>query len=237
MDDDDPEKRIAELERSLAEHYPVTETPVQEAKADTSWVAPPPPPVAVPPVPPLPAQYGTGALGPAPGVYGLGSGGAGFNRWQGRRPLRSLRFVWFIVAFWVIAIPVGFAVSGLMSHFSGMNPFSSTPLTVSNGRSLSAGGNNKTQSITCNDGGSLTLSGNNNTFTVTGQCQSVAVSGNNARATVDKADTITVSGNNTHVTVNSVNTINAGGVNTVTIYHSGEPKTTKSGINVSVSRG
>jgi hypothetical protein len=219
MDDDDPEKRIRELERGLAEHYPAIETPVSEAPADTSWAAPPPavpPPVFTPPpVPMPPMQYGTGIGGPAPGLYGRGRGSV---VWQRRSP--AFRFVWILVAFWAVMVPVGIGLSWFMSRGnSSMNPFAPSTLTVSKGGSLSVGGNNQTKSIECNDG-SVNLSGNNGSFTVTGHCAVVGVSGNN-----------------THVTVDTADIINAGGINTVTIYHHGEPKVTKSGINVSVSSG
>jgi hypothetical protein len=217
MEEDDPEKRIAELERGLAQHYPAVETPPgREATADASWTAPPPatPPLSPPPAS-MPPPYGGAFGGPAPGLYGS----SGFGSSLRRRP-PAFRLIWFIVAFWVVMVPVGIGISWFMSRgFSGMNPFGPSTLTVSNGGSLSVGGNNEIKTIECNDG-SVNLSGNNGNFTVTGHCATVGVSGNNTRVTVDSADVI-----------------NASGINTVTIYHHGEPKITKGGINVSVSQG
>jgi hypothetical protein len=201
MDDDDPEKRIAELERGLAQHYPASETPPgREATPDPSWAATP-----VPPPPPIP-QYVPPA-GPIPALYG-------------RRRSPVFRVMWIIGIFWVVAIPLGIAFSWFMSsRLSGMDPFGPSTLTVTNGGSVSVGGNNETKTIEC-DAGSATLSGNNGNFTVTGHCATVNVSGNNTHATIEWADVIIASG-----------------INTVTIYHKGEPKVTKSGINVSVSQG
>jgi hypothetical protein len=209
MDDDDPEKRIRELERGLADQYPVADSGYQQPKVETSWT-PPPPGVPTPAMP-----FGTGPGGPAPGLYG---GGLGSVLGRGRSP--AFRFVWILAAFWVLVIPIGMGFSWFMSNrTASWNPFSSGSTSVPQGGSLSLGGNNTTQTVACNDG-SLTLGGNNGNFTVTGHCLSLMVSGNNTRVTVERADTI-----------------DAGGINTMTTYHSGEPKITKSGINVVVQSG
>jgi hypothetical protein len=214
MDDDDPEKRIAELERGLAEHYPASEAPpAREATADPSWAAPPAREAtpdaswAATPAPPAPIPQYIPPAGPIPALYG-------------RRRSPVFRVVWIIGIFWAVAIPIGIAFSWFMSsRLSGMDPFGPSTLTVTKGGSVSVGGNNETKTIECNDG-SVSLSGNNGNFTVTGHCATVNVSGNNTHATIDWTDVIV-----------------AGGINTVTIYHKGEPKVTKGGINVSVSQG
>jgi hypothetical protein len=112
MDPVDPEKRIAELERQLAEQYAIAESERQRAKAEMPWAAP------RPPVSPPSTPYGTDSGGSSGGLSGLGPSGASFKRWQHRRPLRSLWFVWFLIGFWVIMIPLGYGLSVIMSHFT-----------------------------------------------------------------------------------------------------------------------
>jgi hypothetical protein len=225
MDRDDPEKRIAELERQLAERMRIAAPGPQQAER-----AAPPPPSSVPPAP-----YGVGSGPPNGGLYGMGPGGPGFRRWQLRRPLRRWRLVWMLVLFWLVMIPLGNVLGGVFMrqhHYPSSGPqgvtqgtwtLSTAPstggLTVSPGGALSANGYNQSETIACNDG-TLSLSGNNNTFTVTGHCVSLQVSGYALNVTVDSADTI-----------------DAGGVHTVTIYHSGTPKITKSGVDVTVNQG
>ncbi len=68
--------------------------------------------------------------------------------------------------------------------------------------------------------GKLTLAGYNNSLTVGGHCGSLTVSAYDNLVRVDSADTINVAGYN----------------NTVT-YHSGSPKITQSGSGIAVTRG
>ncbi|EUA35376.1 hypothetical protein I552_6178 [Mycobacterium xenopi 3993] len=218
-----PEKRIAELERQLAERTRGAELGSQQvsvSSTDETPGSPPAPPTLVSPTP-----YSS----------------AGFPRWQRSSPLRRWRVVWILVAFWLVMIPLGNIVSRVFTHVrqyssppssSTMHPSPSGPsvssvapqpfpsgLIVARGGVLSLGGNGRSQTISCNDG-TLNLSGNNNTFTVTGHCLRLRVSGNY-----------------THVTVDSADTIDAGGIYTVTIYHAGTPTINKSGIDVTVSQG
>jgi hypothetical protein len=235
MDRDDPERRIAELERQLAERKRFAGPEPQHADAmgsshgDTPTAAPPQPS----PMPPAP--YGVGLGPPNGGLYGMGPAGPGFRRWQLRRPLRRWRLVWMLALFWLVMIPLGNVLGGVFmrqQHYPSYSTpgvtqgtwTSSTPpttgsLTVSPGGVLSAGGLNQAQTIARTDG-TLNLSGNNNTFTVTGHCLSLQVSGYALNVSVDSADTIDAVG--AHIT---------------TIYHSGTPKITKSGMDVTVSQG
>jgi hypothetical protein len=224
MDDqEDPEKRIAELERQLAERTRGAELGSQQVSVSSSGEGLGAPPRPSAPVPPTP------------------DGSAGFPRWQRSRTLRGWRLVWILVVFWLVMIPVANGVSRFFTHVrhyssppssSAMHPSPGGPtvssfapqlvpaeLTVARGGVLSVSGNGRSQTISCNDG-TLNLSGNGNTFTVTGHCLRLQVSGNYTRVTIDSADTI-----------------DAGGIYTVTIYHSGTPKISKSGIDVTVSQG
>lgn len=112
MDPVDPEKRIAELERQLAEQYATAESERQRAKAEIPSAA------SRPPVSALSTPYGADSAGSSGALSGLGPGAASFKRWQRRRPLRSLWFVWFLVGFWVIMIPLGYGLSRVMSYFT-----------------------------------------------------------------------------------------------------------------------
>jgi|SRR5579884_323271 len=231
MDDqDDPEKRIAELERQLAERSPIVELGHQGATVTTSPDTPEAAPQSPTPAPSTPYGVSTGS------PYGMGGGGADSLQWRRSRPWRRWRLVSIVAVFWLL-IPVGHGVGRLLTHLthhspSGMNPITVSPtvspfrtqpapsgLTVGPGGVLSASGNGESRTIACNEG-TLRLSGNSNTFTVTGHCRKVEVSGNY-----------------THVTVDSADTIDAGGIYTVTVYHSGTPKITESGIGVTVNRG
>jgi hypothetical protein len=201
MDQDDPEKRIAELERQLASGR---RGELPGAAGQPRYPAPP-------------APYGTGSGTPHGAPYGMGPAGAGFQRWQRRRPWRVTRLVWILVVFWLVMIPMGNILGAVLMHLRHQS--FSTLTAVPQGGVLSVGGNGESDTIMCNDG-TLVLSGNNNTFTVTGHCVSLSVSGNQ-----------------NHVTVDSADTIDAGGIGTVTTYHSGTPKITNSGINVTVNQG
>jgi DUF3060 family protein len=223
MDHDDPEKRIAELERQLAERMRIAAPGPQQA-------------APAPPSPVSPTPYGVGSGGAPNGeLYGIGPGAPGFRRWQLRRPLRRWRLVWVLVLFWLVMIPVGNVLGGVFMrthHYPSSGPRGVTQgtwpvptppttgvLTVAPGGVLSAGGAGETETIACNDG-TLNLSGYGNTFTVTGHCRRLEVLGSALHVTVDSADTI-----------------NASGLNIAIIYHSGTPKSTKSGTNVTVDQG
>jgi hypothetical protein len=232
MDDqDDPEKRIAELERQLAERSPIVELGHQGATVTTSPQTPPAP-LQSPPTPASSPPYGPGTGS----QYGM-AGGAEFLQWKRRRPWRRWRLVWILAIFWLV-IPLANGMGLFLTHLrhhsasSSMNSITVSPtvssfrtqpspsgMTVGPGGVLSASGNAETRTIACNDG-TLQLSGNSNTFTVTGHCRKVEVSGNY-----------------THVTVDSADSIDAGGIYTVTVYHWGAPKITESGIGVTVNQG
>jgi hypothetical protein len=233
MDDqDDPEKRIAELERQLAERSPIVELGHQGATVTTSPQTPAAPPQS--PTPTASPPYGASTRSPD----GTAGGGADFLQFKGRPPWRRWHLVWILAIFWLV-IPLANGLGLVLSHLrqhssssSGMNSRTVPPtvasfrtqpspsgMSVGPGGVLSASGNAETRTIACNEG-TLQLSGNSNTFTVTGHCRNVEVSGNY-----------------THVTVDSADSIDAGGIYTVTVYHWGTPKITESGIGVTVNQG
>jgi hypothetical protein len=150
---------------------------------------------------------------------------------------------------------------------------SNGPTAVPQGGELRVGGNLETKTIACNDG-NLTLYGFGSTYYVTGHCASLKVGGYNNNVTVDNADTLESSGysntitdhacNNCNltlssygiafnvtghsaslnissydnkVTVDSADTINVSGYNNTVTYHSGVPKITDSGYSNTIQPG
>jgi hypothetical protein len=96
---------------------------------------------------------------------------------------------------------------------------SAEPSTPPPGGNLSVAGINEDQTIACNDS-IVDVSGVSNMVVITGHCTSVSVSGVQNSITVDAVDTIDASGFN----------------NTVT-YHTGSPKISKSGEGNVVQQG
>jgi uncharacterized protein (DUF2345 family) len=106
----------------------------------------------------------------------------------------------------------------------------------------------------CNNG-KLTLSGYNNALSVGGHCAGLAVSSYGNRVQADSIDTIAVdnygntfsvtghcgslkvSAYNNQVQVDSVDTVNVSGYSNAVTYHSGSPKITKSGYDITVKQG
>lgn len=138
----------------------------------------------------------------------------------------------------------GLTMSGFDNH---VNVESADAVQVS-------GYDNTVTDTACNDG-KLTLSGYNNAFTVGGHCASLTVSNYGNRVEVDSIDTITVNnyGNRFTVTghcgslkvsaydnqvqVDSVDTIDVSGYSNTVTYHSGSPKITQSGYDITVKQG
>ncbi|WP_052765002.1 DUF3060 domain-containing protein [Mycolicibacterium obuense] len=92
-------------------------------------------------------------------------------------------------------------------------------LTVEAGGSLSIGGVDRTQTVICNQG-TVSISGMNNTIEVQGSCAEVSVSGMENKLTVESAGSISVSGFDNRVT-----------------YRTGEPTTSQSGSGNVIERG
>ena len=169
---EDPEKRIRELERGLA---------------DTSH-----------PVPQQPPQFPQYGVNPTAGSMPTWSPSPVPSGYPGAPPFRAkrtgrgaMRWIGMLAGF---VVPVGIAVATLVPWkdfglFEGLFG----PTKVPHGGSLMINDSNASKSVECNDG-HLTLNGNNLTVTVTGHCASLFVNGSNHQVTVDSADSISVNG-------------------------------------------
>jgi Protein of unknown function (DUF3060) len=199
-DQEDPEKRIRELERGLADtSHPPTQQPTQfpnygynPASGSTPAWSPPP---AQPRSQSLPGYQSTPFFRPE------------------RRTRRGSPRLWLglVIAIAFISPAIGAIPWGKLNLFG--------PTKVPQGGSLTVNDSNASKTVECNDG-HLGINGNNLTITVTGHCASLDVNGTNHHITVDKADSI-----------------DANGIDNVIIYHSGEPKISKNGIDVTIKHG
>jgi Protein of unknown function (DUF3060) len=219
---DDPEARIRELERPLAD---IAGTSELGATQSGGYAAPPTPPVYGPP--PTPPLYGGP---PTPPMYGAPfpttppKTTAGFRGW------------WIVLAGLVVgAVVLAAALAAVGAHmFSSRGPIVSFPSnrpTISRGTgpsasapqspggSLSVTGIGQNKTIACNDS-SVNVTGFSNTVVITGHCTGLTVSGSNNIVTVDAADTINAVGSNNKVT-----------------YHSGSPSVGSFGQSNVVSQG
>jgi hypothetical protein len=236
---DDPEKRIRDLERPLAETARASEL---GGTAPPSGQAYPPPPPGPPPPGPMP-----------PPTYGYG--GAPYLGASPKTPSgnRTWWILGTVIVIGALALAGGIAaiaahqLSGVRSIISSAAPSTSqvispprtnprTPTrsgtatpTASAGPStsplpprgseLSVSGINENETIACNDN-VVTVSGISNTIVITGHCTS-----------------LTVSGMQNSITVDAVDTINASGLNNQVTYHSGTPSINKSGQSNVVQQG
>jgi hypothetical protein len=223
---DDPEERIRELERPLAEAARASEQGGSQPGQNYS-----PGPTGAPP----PA---------APWTYGGPTFGSPQQRPSGNR-------VWWIlgtvVVIGVLALAGG--IAAFAAHrISGVRSIIATPPTISNtfsppsistnpstsrrnsaspstsppappGAELSVSGINETRTIACNDN-IVRVSGVSNLVSITGHCASLSVSG------VQNS-----------ITVESVGSIEASGFNNKVTYHSGAPKISNSGGSNVVQQG
>ncbi|OBH51742.1 DUF3060 domain-containing protein [Mycobacterium sp. E2479] len=227
---EDPEDRIRELERPLADAARASEQGGSQAAGQYSQ----PGTSGAPPGPPTPWTYG----GPMPGL-------------PQQRP--SSNRVWWIlgtvVVIGVLALAGGIAafaahqLSGVKSviaspptiskTFSSPNistspgpsttrrtsPSPSTSPAAPPGSELSVAGINENRTIACNDN-IVRVSGVSNTVTITGHCTRLSVSGVQNSVTVEAVDSIEASGFNNKVT-----------------YRSGAPKISNSGGSNVVEQG
>lgn len=258
MKDDDPEKRIRELERGLADATPT---------ADST------PYIGSEPYAPEAPYTGAPTYSTTP-TYGYGT----------PQPRRTGSLSWLLILVVLgILIPV---VVALVMLFVRSNPSGSIlgsigpgstpsngPTAVPQGGDLRVGGSMETKTVACNDG-NLTLYGTGGTYTVTGHCASLKVGGYNNNVSVDNADTVestgysntvtahacnnckltlsaysiefdvtghaaslTISSYDNKVTVDAVDRINVSGYDNVVTYHSGTPKITDSGRSNTIHRG
>jgi hypothetical protein len=233
---DDPEKRIRDLERPLAETARASELGGPPSGGHSY---PPPPPGPVPP--PAPPMYGYGTTPYAGPVNKSSSGG------------RTWWIVGTIIVVGVLALAGGIAafaahqLSGVRSIITSPSysttPVTTTPRTTTRtprsstsaapsrsaspstspapaaGAPLDVSGIDENKTLTCNDN-VVTISGINNTIVITGHCASLSVSGMKNSVTVDASDTVEASGMSNHVT-----------------FHSGAPKVSNSGVDNVVAQG
>jgi Protein of unknown function (DUF3060) len=219
---DDPEDRIRELERPLADSARTSEVGSSQ-----------PPGQAYPPGPTIPPP-------PSPWTYG---GYSGPFSGPPPKPPSGDRMWWIlgaVIVIGVIALAGGIAafaahqLSGVRSIISSpptiagpfaspsntpSSPVPSTSPTPPPGGQLSVSGINENRTIACNDS-IVSVSGVSNTVAITGHCAS-----------------LTVSGVQNSITVDTVDSINASGFNNKMIYHSGTPKITNAGGSNVVQQG
>ena len=224
--EDDPEARIRELERPLADTARASEVRATETPGNFGY----------PPGPPAPAA-------PPRLTYGDSFPG------RSRRSPSSTRAWWILAAFLiigVIALAGGLAIQSVdrltrgglvtLSPTPRISPRSPAPSaratqtpgpstsptsgpTAPPGGNISVSGINEKQTIACNDS-IVNVSGISNTVVITGHCGILDVSGVQNSVTVDAVDTIETSGFNNKVT-----------------YHTGSPSISKSGESNIVQRG
>jgi hypothetical protein len=227
--EDDPEARIRELERPLAEAARASEA--GENPPPSKWAPPPGPPMPPPgpamaPPPSLP--YGGSFPSPSPALYS-----------------RSSRTWWIIAGVFVIgmiALPAGIFLftahqvsrsgmttllpipsisseaptpSGAMTQTPGAAPAAPAPA----GDNLTISGINETQTVTCN-ANAVNVSGISNKVVIKGLCKSLHVSGVQNVITIDAVGIIEVSGFSNRIT-----------------YHGGSPSIDKSGDGNVVQKG
>lgn len=233
----DPEARIRDLERPLAEAAHASEAGVIPPPG--KWAVPPGPPA--PPVPP-PVNHGTNFGTPFPPAA--------------PRSFSFNRTWWIFIAAFVLfpMIITGFIAfntarqvhHGLKTLFPtpSLSPSTATSLgpntpssTVTQapsatasapppatplppaGTTLTISDINANQTIACNQS-IVNISGISNTLVITGHCASLTVSGSKNSITVDAVDTIQVSGINNQVT-----------------YHTGSPSQDQSGFGNVIRKG
>lgn len=211
---DDPEARIRELERPLADTARASELGATQPPGGYTYPAGPPAPP-----PPAPYNYSGSFLRTSPS---------------------SARVWWMLATFFVIGMVslVG-GIAAYSAHrlsrggFVTLSPSSSVvpnspgpnrtqPPTQSvppPGGTLTVSGMNENRSMVCN-ASAIVVNGVSNTVMISGHCTTVTVLGVQNSVTVDAADTIEASGFNNHVT-----------------YHSGSPSITKTGDSNVVQQG
>ena len=235
--EDDPERRIRELEQPLSDAARASELGSEFGKAQPAggynYQSPPWAGAPLPPPPP-PGSYGAPYMSsPRPP--------SGTRAWW---ILGTLVVVGVLALVGGIAVYVGnqFSRSGSVvlstppsisrttttpRAFPSTRPRTSpnltptppAPSTAPPGGNLTVAGINENQTIACNDN-TVDVSGVSNTVVITGHCTSLTVSGVQNVITVDAVDTIDASGFNNKVT-----------------YHTGSPKISKSGEGNVVQQG
>jgi hypothetical protein len=218
---DDPEERIRELERPLADAAHASESGQAQPPGGYTYSSGSPGTMGPPP-PPSPWTYGGTFSGPPP------KSPSGNRTWW---ILGTVIVIGFIALAGGIAAFAAHQLSGVRSIISSPPSISGTfgpPSSTSSspgpsttrtrastpsasptprpGGRLSVSGTNENRTIACNDN-IVNVSGVSNTVVITGHCTSLTVSGVQNAITVDAVDSIDVSGFDNKIT-----------------YHSGTPK-------------
>ncbi len=236
---DDPEERIRELERPLADAARASEPGQAQPPGGYPYSSGPTGPPPPPPPPAAPWTYGGGPLYGSPqkspsgnrtwwilgtfiviGFLALAGGIAAFAAHQ----LSGVRSI--ISSAPSISATFG-PPSGATSSPRSPGPSSTRTRTTtpsaspapSPGARLSVSGINENRTIACDDN-IVSVSGVSNTVVITGHCTSLTVSGVQNAITVDSVDSIDASGFSNKVT-----------------YHSGNPKISNSGGSNEVQQG
>jgi Protein of unknown function (DUF3060) len=233
---EDPEERIRELERPLADSAHASELGPPQPPGGYAYApgptGPPPPP---PPPPPGPWAYGGPLSGPPPRPP------SGNRTWW---ILGTVIVIGFLALAGGIAAFAAHQLSGVRSIISSAPSISATfgppsstasgpvPSTTRTrtsapstspspppGGGLSISGINENRTVACNDN-IVSVSGVANTVVITGHCTSLSVSGVQNSVTVDAVDSIDASGFDNKIT-----------------YHSGTPKVSNVGGSNVVQQG
>jgi Protein of unknown function (DUF3060) len=231
---EDPEQRIRDLERPLADNARASELGAPQPPGGYGYTPGPAGPPAPPP-PPSPWTYGGPFTGPPP------------------RPPSSNRTWWILGTVIVIGFLVlAGGIAAFAAHqLSGVRSIINSPPTISptfsppastpsspapsttrtrtsapstspnppRGGSLDISGISENRTIACNDS-IVSVSGVSNTVVITGHCTS-----------------LTVSGVENSITVDAVDSIDASGFNNKIIYHTGTPKISNLGDSNVVQQG
>jgi Protein of unknown function (DUF3060) len=215
--EDDPEARIRDLERPLADVARTSELGTQYYSGGSAYTPPP--------VPTYGGQYpGT----PYPGAPVKAKSGAGAG-------------VWVFAAIVIVLLIVGAGVAIYSARVFSLGSETRPPVEIPNvaggggqvdrppkaepsvpgglptpppGAQLSVSGIDKNETIVCNES-IVNVSGVDNIVTITGHCASLTVSGVENRVTVDSSAKISASGFDNVVT-----------------YHSGSPEISAMGSNI-----
>ncbi|OBC02411.1 hypothetical protein A5784_16000 [Mycobacterium sp. 852013-50091_SCH5140682] len=237
---DDPEARIRDLERPLADAAYASELgsgsgtppPTQPWTADQQY---PPPTYSGQPPGQFPPTYGSGYPGQYPGYPPPPQRGSG-------SAVRVLVIVAAIGSFLVAGGVAAYLMFGTSQNTGSSSTTTSraTKTTVRTtqtaiapaplpptgstspgtpGEPVTVTGINENRTIACTDN-AVIVQGIQNTVTITGHCTSITVSGIQNTITVDAVDTIGVSGMENRLT-----------------FHSGEPQISNSGSDNTVEQG
>ena len=234
---DDPEERIRELERHLADSARASESGQAQPPGGYPYSSGSPGPMGPPPPPPpaSPWTYGGPSYGPPQ------KSPSGNRMWW---ILGTVIVIGFLALAGGIAAFAAHQLSGVRSIISSpptitgtfgppsTSPGSASPSTTRTktsapsasptpppGGKLSISGINENRTIACNDN-IVSVSGVSNTVVITGHCARLSVSGVENSITVDAVDNIEASGFNNKIT-----------------YHSGTPKISNSGGSNVVQQG